>query len=123
MELIKGLEIEKKRDYEAGFPSYVIRLGERRYEVEAGVLREGLRLCGIGFDERRSVVRTERIDNRPLWKKDLSLRMGQRADFNHYPHYAEIRNSRFLAEKIQEVMKEEETERKREKRTKKVEKD
>lgn len=122
MELIKGVEIEKKRMYEVGLPSYVIRLGNKRYEAEAGVLREGLRLCGIGFDEARLAVRTERIDNRPMWKKDLSLRMGRRADFGGYVHYPEIRNSRFLADKIMEVIEEAEAERKREK-SKKIEKD
>lgn len=119
MELIKGLEIEKKRMYESGFPSYVIRLGDKRYEVETGVLREGLRLCGIFFNEAGSIVRTERIDNRPLWKKDLSLRMGRGADFNGYAHYPEIRNPAFLAERIKEVR-----ERKKEdKNKKKIEKD
>lgn len=103
MELIKGLEIEKKRMYEVGLPSYVIRLENERYEVEAGVLRNGLRLCGIFFNEAGSIVRTERIDNRPMWKKDLNLRMGRGADFNGYPHYAEIRNPAFLAEKIKAV--------------------
>lgn len=128
MELIKGVEIEKKREYEVGLPSYVIRLENERYEVEAGVLRNGLRLCGIFFNEAGSIVRTERIDNRPMWKKDLSLRMGRGADFKPYPHYAKIPNPIFLAEKIKVIRERYRTELylirgKKEDKKKKIEKD
>lgn len=79
-------DIGKHRTY------HVISLNHHIYKIEEHALQSVLRRYGIHLieEERNARIPHIRIDNRPLWQKDLDMRMGRATTFRKGTNYQEI---------------------------------
>ena len=103
----KNFYIEKlKYEYNSPRPDIIVRINGHQYEISFYALSTFFRKFDINLESQimRGNYRKEYVDNRPIWKKDLDLRMGKNVDFST-KHYTTI-SINFLEVHLKEILKE-----------------
>jgi hypothetical protein len=88
------------REYRAGERMAVVFLRNYEYEISLSNLELALRHFDIDLrtELHENYYRTETIDNRQLWQKDMDFRMGRSVDFSSKGHLPEIYPDRLVRE-------------------------
>jgi hypothetical protein len=92
--------LESIREYRAGERMAVVALRNYEYEISLSNLELALRRFDINLREElyENYYRTETIDDRQLWQKDMDFRMGKSVDFNNKGHLVELYPDKLVRE-------------------------
>lgn len=81
-----------KYEYNSPNKDIIVRINSKEYEVKYFILKKFLNTLNINLDREllTNHISTEKLDNRPLYKKALDVQLGRKVNFNNQKHYISI---------------------------------